>query len=341
MRKDFYVYIFIPTHNSIETLNTTVESIERQTYDKERLKVIFIDNASTDGTYQKELAYITGNPIMFSVIRETIPTTNGRLLKKAIDALYYAKFRFYLFLSPGDILYPNSIEQNILLFNLNRTAQILASEVDVKYEDNRTEQQPIFTDNCILRPSVDRIQYYKAGIGHKVQVMFRRRCLNFVIKLPYYAQLAEYNDWISLVFYASAECIYTREKSGCITIKKEKDPITRLINKTFFIKRNFYAAETKVFSTMKADEVELEERSAGYHSLAVWALQYALEEIKCDNHKLAQDCLTYAEMIDLNIVEEEEYQMAVLALHDPSNIPLLEEKLLQDSVEPPKECSLF
>lgn len=334
------VYVLMMTHNDVEKIDATIESVLNQTLDRRFIKFVAIDNASTDGTYEKLLHYECKYPSLISVIRESQQTTDGRLLKQLMGYLQYTKIDFSLLISPGDAIYQDYLEHGLLLLTLNKEVKVLISEVDTIISGKKEEQIPIFSTNCILRAGLCRNAYYTSGIGHKVQAMFRGLVIELAMKLPYFAQVVDINEWFTMSFYVDYDCMYIRKKTGCV-IKKEEDIMKKLIQRAFFIKRNFYSVETGVFSTLKASSIEMIEVKAGYRCLAIMALQYAVDEIEKNSIEIAKQCLVYAEMMDLDIISEKAYIEITNTLSKKTPISLLRSYLKQSSSEPPRESPVF
>lgn len=339
-----YVYIIIPTYNCVDKLEETINSIYSQTYDLNAIRVLFMDNGSTDGTYEVELRYITQRPNMFSIVRLDSPTTIGRLLKRAVQSLRFSDIHYSTLLYPGDVLYPNYIYHSVRTMNLSLNASIMIAETDIKNEGHVESQTPVFTHDCIFHNTFHKDIYFNTGIGHKVQILFRGIFLTNTVKLPYYGQMAEFHEWFTLIMLSqlkSGNFIYSTEKGGCLLENEERDPIDKLIKRAFYVKRYFYATETGVFSTADAGGISRKHVGNGYKCLAIMALQYALQMIKKKEMGLAEDCLIYAEMMYLDIVDDAIYKTAVNVMKNEKNIDDFEAALKVGSLEPPKTCSLY
>ncbi|MEG0806518.1 MAG: glycosyltransferase family A protein [Lachnospiraceae bacterium] len=317
MRRDDRVYIFIPTRNCSAQLKDTVDSLLRQTVTTAGIRIVFMDNASTDGTYEKELSYITMQPQLFSVFRENVPTTEGRILKKAMTALRFSEIGFSLLITPGDILYEDCLECEMQLLIQNDNVGFVVAEVDLRDgEDKPVLQEPLYAENCELMLKYNKTAYFSTGIGHKIQLLFRGKFLPTGETLPSYAQLSQFNDWVSVSALQQDPFLYIREKKSCIYIKETEDPIGRLTDVTFWMKRMFYSVEIGSVPINKEEDFLPGEREESYRGMAILALQYSSEQIKKQRPDLARKCLLYAEIMYLNIVNEEVYKTAKQAIDD-------------------------
>lgn len=305
MKNEICTYILIIADGNMEKLERTIDSILNQTIDRELLRVLIIDNASQDGVYHSLLDYEIKYPQLISVIRGKRATTRGRLLKRMIHHLRFAEVGSSMILNPGDIIYPDLIKSARALFRLRNEVACLVYEVDLWNGRDTRKQIPIYTENCILTKLCEDV-YYKNGIGHKVQVVYRGLPIDLSIKLPYYEVAVKCHDWLAVAFRRNNANLYMKECGGCIC-EEEPDVKKELIEWAFFIKRNFYAIETQVFSTKNVLDVQKEAVEAAYNCLAVMALQYAVQKAKKGLFKEAEDALVFAEMMDLNINEDSRY----------------------------------
>lgn len=341
MKNNTTVYVLMLTNNDLEKIDKTIESVLSQTMEKKHIRLVAIDNASTDGTYEKLLKYEIQYPKIISVMRETQKTTNGRLLKLLLEYLQHTIIDYSMCIFPGDVLYPDFLEQSVQYMKLKKDAKVLIAETDILQDNKIIEQTPIYTENCLLREGLSRKTFYTAGIGHKINALFKGTILETKIKLPYYAQIVEFHEWYSMSYFVNYNCIYLKKKSGYIFSEKSEDVIRILMNRAFFMKRGFYAVETNVFSTLRAESIEVEEVKAGYRCLAFMALQYAIDALRDHRKEIAKQCLIYAEMMDLEIIKEEGYNQIKRGLTESVAIETMQELMNQGSEEPPWESPVF
>lgn len=340
MRDNSCAYILMLTYNDGDKIDRSMESILNQTVKYERLRVMIIDNASTDDTYRKLIDYEIKYPQLISVIREKQSTTRGRLLKKLVGHLRFSLVDVSLILNPGDTITPDFMKYGMELLRLHAEAGMIAFETNI-YNGTTEVQQPIFNENCILNGLCSRA-YFENGIGHKVQILFRFIPLDTSIKLPYYSLIAEHNEWFVLSYFKTANCIYVKNTYGSVYQSEDRDVISTLVKKAFYIKRNFYSVETNVFSNLHANNIENREVDAGYRCLAVMALQATLPKMKSGNYKLIEDCLIFAEMMYSAIVQEEAYLKIKEALHSRKfYIEELNLLLENKTCDPPRESFVF
>lgn len=341
MKNNMCLYLLMIADKNMKHMERTIESILAQTLAHSRLRVLIIDNASTDGTYQRLIDYEIKYPQLISVIREKQPTTRGRLFKRMIQHLRFSDVEFSMLMEPGDVIYPDGLIKAATAMRISGQCRCAVFEADLWDGENVNKQTPIYRENCILN-KLCGIRYYTDGIGHKVQVLFRGLPIDLNMKLPYFAIAVEQDEWFTQLFYPKIYRMYIREPIGCIAVKETEDVVDVLVKKTFFLKRSFYPVETNVFSCFSAADMEAEELAAGYRLLAVTALQFAVEKLEKRDFKQAEDCIIYAEMMDLSITDEPAYQEIKKALgENVSDVSRLREMLAQESLEPPRESFVF
>lgn len=339
MKDSSCTYILIIADNRMEELAKTIDSIFKQTIEKELLRVLIIDNASQDGTYEKLIQYEIKYPQLISVIREKQPTTRGRLLKSLMRHLRFAQVGSSLLLNPGDIIYPEFIQDARALLQLKENVKCLIYEVDLYEGYGVNKQPPIFKDNCILT-RVCKDVFYKYGIGHKVQVFYRKLPIDISVKLPYYEVTEKHHDWLAASFYREKTNVYLKKKAGCVC-EDTIDYKQELIEWAFFIKRTLYAVETQVFSTRDAADMEKEEIEAAYNCLAVMALQYTLKSLKKGLFEDAEDTLIFAEMMKADIVDSDLYKILQKAVSSRTYEESIDRLLIDESAIPPRICEQF
>jgi len=176
MNKNYYVTVIIPTFNCVNEITSTIESVFNQTFNRERLKIVVIDNCSTDGTYEKVLEFVKENIEQISIFRLSEAMKWTRVHKKLSECLKYSNISYSTVLMPGDILYPDCVEKCITLFTTmkNFEGNMLIFEVDlIDKSGNKKFQNPIFKENWILKEKTHDYQFVTTGIGHKIQAFYR------------------------------------------------------------------------------------------------------------------------------------------------------------------------
>ncbi len=107
------VSIIIPTYNRRYSLFKCLEFLNAQTYSKEKMEVIIIDNNSTDRT--GEMVNNLKNQISFSMVYKYIKDENCRMNKARNMGVIESKGEYLLFLDSDMYLKQNALENMILM----------------------------------------------------------------------------------------------------------------------------------------------------------------------------------------------------------------------------------
>ncbi len=341
-----YILIIFDQYNgddSFELLDRTIDSIHEQTLTEHKIRVLIADNASDAVVYKRLLKYEIESPRLISVIHEKKPVTKGRLLKGMERHLRYSDVSYSVIMEPGDVFYPEFLGKAMQLLNVHKGLEFAVFEADIRDDNNQEsaiKQPPLFLHNCIFNKAC-RAEYYRRDIGHKVLIMHRKLPLLCSKKLPYYSVMAENGtEWFSVLIKDRDDFIYSISSMGCMADRKCSDPIDDLVKRAFLIKRSLYAVETGVFSNDNAKDIEIEEVKAAYRSLACHAMRLAYKQIKYGDYDKAGDCMLFAEMMDLSVVDDPVYGeiMDVICIGNisPSQAEHINELLSCRSAETPQ-----
>lgn len=342
MFKTYNIFLIVPVDNEVDLIDNTMKGILEQSYSRSEIRVLFMDNASIDGSYEKILDYIEMYPELVSVYRMEKPTKPARLLKQAAKYLRFSSVHFSMFLHPGDRLYAGFIEKAVGIMHMNRTISAVYSNVDICHDENNIEKQKaIFTDNCIIDKEVNYGLFFSAGIGAKVQILFRGLQPNALERLVDMEKRIDWNDWLGAAFPNNGKVIYLTESMGCIMKREPDDVMFDLMTKAYSLKSQFYMTETVANYTerQKKDRADME---AAYRCVAKNALLCAYEAEVDQNWELAKQCLMFAEMMYLDIVKEEAYVLLQRAVQDGiAPAQEIKDKLKTESMKPPRDCFIF
>lgn len=340
MNKDYYIAIIIPTFNCVNEIAATIKCAINQKVDQGILKIIAIDNCSTDGTYEKLLELAKGNMEQISVFRlsETMKMTGVH--KKLTELLKYSNILYSTVLMPGDILYPNCVDECIKFFRImkNFEGRMLIFEVDLIDKDgNKKSQNPIFEDNCILKEKIHDYQFLTTGIGHKIQAFYKGLPILLEHSLMRIVELINFNDWFYKFFYYFGDCIYINKSLACIKEMQLDDPIDDLLKRLLVLKRNLYIS----VNSGKIGE-DNSKYSLAYKCLAILGLKYSINEINNNRMNVACDCLKFSELAFMDIVNYDIYIDINNVLLGKSDITCLEKYEKQEySIKPPSGSFIF
>lgn len=341
MFKTYSVYLIVFINNDAELIDDTMQGVLKQTYPHSEMRVLFIDNASDDESYKKLLDYAAAYPELVGVYRAKRPTKPARLLKLASEYLRFTPVSFTMFLHPGDRLYPGFIEKAIGLMHMDREITAVYSNVDICHPGGGLErQEPIFTDNCIIDKEVNYPLFFKAGIGARIQIIFREMQPKAIERLVDMEKRIYWNDWLGAAYPNMGKIIYLTESMGCIRETEPQDVMFELMTKAYSLKSQFYMTETTANYTERQRK-DVKDMEAAYECIAKNALLQAVRAVRKGDLGLAEECLVFAEMMCLPIVEEEAYSFIDNAIKHGTELNGIEEKIKVGSVKPPRDCFIF
>ena len=341
MFKTYSVFFIVFVDNEAELIDDTMKGILGQTYPRSEMRVLFMDNASKDGSYEKILDYIQEYPSLVSVYRMDRPTKPARLLKQASNYLRFSPVHFSMFLHPGDRVYSGFIEKAIGLMHMNGEIEAVYSNIDICHTDKSLEkQEAIFTDNCIIDKEVNYGLFFNTGIGAKVQAMFRGLQPGALERRVDMEKRIDRNDWMGAAFPSEGKIAYLTESFGYMMERVPDDVMFDLMTKAYSLKSQFYMTETVANYTerQKKDWADME---AAYKCIAENALLHAIRTEETGDIRLAEQCLMFAEMMCLDIVQDEAYILIKKAIENETSMQGIREKIVKGSVEPPRDCFIF
>lgn len=103
------ISIIIPVYNGLPEISRTLNSVLYQTYDKERMEIIVVDDCSTDGTWKFLSNYKKRYPDFFTI--EQLKENSGYGAKPRNKALDLAKGRYIFNVDADDWLASESVER--------------------------------------------------------------------------------------------------------------------------------------------------------------------------------------------------------------------------------------
>lgn len=338
---DYDVVVLLFTRNCREALPRTIESVLGQTFDKNRIRLVAVDNNSTDGTYESLLAYAQNTSISVYRLSETqLPT---RLLRKTTATLDFAEWKYITIVNPGDTIYPNFIEKCSELMDrfTDSGNRFLICETDLLKNGVVMKQNPIFSSSCILMKREHYPHFFLHGMGHKVQCFFSRKAIpESLPELPF---CVDYTDFFKKAVYSfTAECIYVRDALACTSPAPCEDMLKDLILRLFLVKRSEHSIAA-LFAGKSFKYLDLEgTRSQVHENLARLALQYASQALEDGQVKAAEDILIFAEMVHDDITRTDLFSALKAAVAGNTlHIPERRMAAAENTVAPPDGAQMI
>lgn len=303
----FNVVILIFTRNCVDSIRRTLDSCLTQTFDSRRIKIVVVDNNSTDGTYEKVLEYVSTTSVaVYRLCEQRFAT---RLLRAADRILEFVEYKYIAVLSPGDIIYPNYVERCTAVMEQHATLErgLLISETDVIDPSGIIARQlPIYTESGVLMKRIHYTEFFTTGVGRKIQCFAIKRIFPKV--LPDIPFCVEYADWFMKAIYAmNMECIYMKDALSATATIERTDMLNQMMLRLFLVKRmslirgTIFAEDT----SSVCDDEDTQRRIS--ENLAALALEYACQALVRKEFKVVKDLLLYAEMVFGEIVGSELY----------------------------------
>lgn len=170
--KDIHIQILIVTHNDVNLIDKTVESIKKQNFLQENIYLYLVDFGSTDGTYEKILQYERKRTAIFQcgdIKDERIMVAEAAKLTQYEGA--GGAYCYGVLLHPGDIIYPDflAICSAKMLKNVEFNPALLVCEADIiSKTGNIIQQKSIFEEERLLNGLQYREQMLGQGYKHYV-----------------------------------------------------------------------------------------------------------------------------------------------------------------------------
>jgi len=166
------VTIIIPNYNYGRYLDECLASAVGQTYD--RLQVIFIDNCSTDDSYEIAMTYRQIYKDRILVYRNDENIGGSRNSLKG-NMLMDVASEYHIYLSSDDAFHPTLVSRCMdIMTGHPGVGSVLVHREDVDEHGVVTELLPFYNANCVI-PSVRQMEVFMmAGIGVSTQC-FRKK----------------------------------------------------------------------------------------------------------------------------------------------------------------------
>ncbi len=336
MKNIYNVVVLLLTDNCLKQIDTSIESIHSQTFEQKRLKIVAVDNGSTDGTYERLIKYARESELAVFRLRERFLPT--RLLCHALSFLDYINYKYITILRPGDILYPDFIARcaDIMEKYSDCERGILISETDIREESGKLKQQsPIFTNNCILRKKVHYPYLLTTGFEHKVQSFYCRGMIPLILpELPF---AVDHTAWFKMANYLFAnDCIYIRESLSAIRDTAYEDPVHELMLRLYQITRCEITSSHRPADMPPGYTGKVPSAKQVRDRLCRLALKYAAQAVNQGNNKIADKILLFIEMVEADILNNEEYNLVKQAIKNSDHLEMEKFRPAWETVSPPQ-----
>jgi glycosyltransferase involved in cell wall biosynthesis len=341
-QNNYDVLVILLTDNDTNKIDRSIQSILNQSFDRNRVKIVAVDNHSDDDTYEKLINYAQTDDISVYRVEEKLLLT--RLLLLTFSFVEFVDYKYFTILCPGDELYPDYIERCSAILdkfgNLDR--KILICETDIKDGSGNISKQPaIFSDNCILKKRDHSQQFLIHGAGHKIQCFYSWGAI--MLNYTEFPFLVDFTDWYKKAIISfGSECIYINCTLACTSVTKYNDKLHDLFLRFYLVKK-LEMTKIILFSKVSYEYLaELKTNKEIYKKLSCLALQYAAVAIADGELKDVKNILLFAEMVNEEITNTEFYTVLKNSVSS-GNLPELYEKFMitDESVSPPDDAIKF
>lgn len=294
------VSILIPVFNAVKELDVTLQSIYSQSYDSKKIYITTVDFGSTDGSYEKLLAYPFYH---LAVYQYNGDFTKETMIAQASKFLKYTCLNeetYSMVLIPGDIIYPNylnKVTKAILDYRkLNPYCSgIVVNEVDIKLENGEViNRKPLNKKNCIIEISETEKEYSQKEYKQNVF------CFNSELSERKNRRFGAQNEgiwWNKLLFFNNYKnIIYLQERLACIRERFYEDELKEIL-----VRWEAVIHFSRINEKKKSVQESMEKDIAMY---ALWR-SFLLKQKKQD--KQARECFLISSVICSKIKENELY----------------------------------
>lgn len=308
--------IVIPAYNVVDLIDQTVQSIRQQQFSQENIYIIVVDFGSTDGTYQKVLAY---EPFHLGVYQVCSGIADSRMAAEAGKVAAYTKPRggscCQVVLWPGDMLYPDGLERVAQSIEQYGHLDMVICETDIRTEDGTVVRpSKLYESERIIDGETEYMKYLVEGFQHNIlsfggEIYCGRCYIN--------GQMNE-RVWWNKSFLANfgRDTLYIPEYLGCIRERYYADELQEILFRWDNFKRfcRFYADRCK--------ETEQED-AAAEKNMAYYALWRSYLRERKGDMRQAEECFRFSTVLFPKIRETQIYQSLerLLMGKDQSTLP--------------------
>ncbi len=306
MNNNPLVSILIPNYNYSRYLDLCLESAVNQTYDN--LQVVFVDNHSTDDSYDMAMDFRARYKDRIRVYRNTENIGGSRNHLKT-QSFIDPKTQCHIYLSSDDYFHPTLVERCMDIMEEHPSVGfVIVHRNSIDENGIITEELPFYTCNCVIPGDKQMEVFMMAGIGVATQC-FRNHRVAIAGESTTAYRFDVAGDWFSNF------CLASVSDMGFI-----KDPLctyrTHSMNVTSEAIRNLTNSVEHIllihaFAEMARSlgKYEVEARlHPALEKLANMCFRYCSSLLYQDDAYNAKRYLHLATVLKENIIEDESWQ---------------------------------
>ncbi len=242
------VSIIIPTFNSSQFIEETLESILNQEYTT--WECILVDDGSTDNTIQLITAFLEKDS-RFAFFKRP-----KELIKGANSCRNYGFFKskgnFIQFFDSDDLMLPNHLNDKIKIINRDSNLEAIVNKISFYENGEITKETTIFSNNPLIDYCIDKIDYYTFG------VLWSKNFLNKQKEL-FDVNISNLDDWDFIIRMLLAEPNIVLINTSTILYRQSANSLSKQIELCNPIEiESEIRARFKIFNIYKKKNIETE-----------------------------------------------------------------------------------
>ncbi len=184
IKKDYdpHVTVIIPTYNESKYIIEKLENLAKQKYPKDKLKIIVVDSASTDGTQDLVKEWIIKNNYLdATLLIESERRGMIHALNYALENIDFNKTDVIVFTDADSFWGENTLKETVKYFHDPRVGAVTASITTTYNESIEVTYRDYYN---IIRIGESKI--HSTPIHNGALVAFRSKLLEIIGRLPNY-----------------------------------------------------------------------------------------------------------------------------------------------------------
>lgn len=294
------IQILLPVCNDKDRVEQTLQSIQKQTYDREKFHTIAVDFASTDGTYELLLSY-AGYHV--GIYKKTEQVPRERMIAEIVKLSLYlwpeGYDGLYMVLYPGEILYPNALELCMGEYenHCKESPVILLCEADIQEDDGSIHaQKNMFAQSRILLADNAMDEYTCRGYDHQIIML---SSFLFINRHRDAVEMNEQRWWNKCSkLCGQRNTLYVSKPIGCVKRIQYEDEVEEILLRW-----------ESLIAQIRRKKLDETLKNASVSNLSQYALWRSMELYEKKGFDMeTEDCFLLASLICPDIVELEQYQ---------------------------------
>ena len=302
MISDFRVDVLIPVNNNAKLVSSTLESVKKQTFDKDKLRITIVDNHSGEGVYKDLLKYAAHGIGVYQLKNKV---TSKEFVIEACSFYKILGGRDgFIVLQPGDTIEPECIQKCVDEYfnNIQNRPSLIVFETKIQDESEEVkEQEPLFLQQRMISGKDTWEHCGTRGNDHKVMCFFMGG-INSDNRMVLGRGLYDYTNWMKKSYWFYGNILYLPESMACINEANYVETLDDLLE--------LYAQSIgyiRTFPVLMNEELDDNIKDKHYKNLALNALSGCRKSISMNQYKVAEKFLLMSEVIYPDIVNKEEY----------------------------------